>query len=529
MKRRLQRVLAYPFILLCALFLSACGGDSESTFPSPSSLSAEQQAMQALDDLDHYLNLAGINEHGDFLTNQMQQLNWLYNSEQAREDTQGMLMVILETVLTTMIVSAASNELVAVLKSEMTQEEYDSLLEANNDCLPLSFLPFPFFEIALYCPEKDQVHMLGFDHWQQSVDILIDITDIRDGLEADPAELSYTLQPSSISNATAEGELEGELVITVHSDAAPLIDILDTILAVIGGGSPDVDLLALLEELSDLHVRASVIGEGALAKAGEPTYAFTGYLDAWGALNLGAIDFAALLAGEGDDIFNGNGTFLELAIIQGELVSPEGDTLYGPSPHRTNRDALYIAIDDNSELETSFSFEAFNMPEMHVEASGSLSGLGGLIGNLVGLVSQLFDDGSGMPELDMEDLLAGMAIGGTAQLDIPSDDVVYRFSLDNDQVVVADRSDNPILTLQVTGLDGGVILAGGEPLATFTFLLTEEVLGFRIDFVDTELDARIYSFGAIGDVIDQDLIMLISGLFGGLSMPTTSCDSLTEC
>ena len=429
----------------------AGGGGAESA-------AAVASARVLLDDLDYYLGLAGINEQGQFLATEMEQIRWLYNSASARKHTSEMVGLVLEGALMALFV--------------MYQGDAEAPLE---DCIDLGTMPV--FEgmnlapgYARYCGGDHTVRLDGV-RFGQTVDAVIALPALPlvTGSPLEMALSGHEADRASIRNGTADGELGGTLTVVVD-------------------GSPD-DLLSL-------NGVASVSGQARLTPAG----ADQGFVID---LTASAGFDAAALAGEG--------TLLALQIDDGALVSPNLDRLWAITDSPAfcqHRLPLRLVVAPQSSLQACFAFEAFSMPEMQMTAGGTLDGLYDVVGQLLA-GSDSGDLASLVSSLD----LSMLVLQGDARLKVLDPlrgQREFLFALDNARLDAERVETGDTLSFHVTGLEGGYITHAGLLVATVHSDWSR--LGATLRFVD-DTPARSYFLGQPADVVDDDLIRLIQDSF----------------
>ncbi|MCK5874273.1 MAG: hypothetical protein KAG82_06245 [Alcanivoracaceae bacterium] len=440
---------------------------------------AFDDAMVLLDDLDYYLHQAGIDESASFLATQMDQLNWLYNDDISRADTVGLVRVMTES-----IAFAVFGTLSEAMIAGLTPEEQAAL----GNCIDMSSLP-EMAALALpegyatYCRNEQILTVTGERHGQQ-VEVVMELPAL-----ALDAPMQFALRgleigsAASVSNATAVGELEGELTVSIT------------------GFSLDQPV-----SITDIAVTVQIQGSGSIfrvsSQEGHPVAAgdgFSGFLQAGGELNLGAV-------------VNG-GTLLSLSVQDGELTSPFGDALWAlDSAFCQGRPPLLVEIGELSSLSACFAFDAFGLPEMQVTAGGELSGLYELIEQLLSGA----EGGSG----DLASLIGGLdpsvlSLLGNATLKVLDDqrgERSYAFALNNNRVDASLVGTESGLSFYVTSLNGGYIISGSTLVATVN--AEWQSLGATLLLANGE--RRSYLLGPISDVADDDLMALLPGVLDAL-------------
>lgn len=435
--------------------------------------------MVLLEDLDYYLKQAGIDDSASFLATQMDQLNWLYNDEFSRTDTIGLVGVITESVA-----FAVFGTLSEAMIAGLTPEEQEAL----GNCIDMSSLPemagLALAEgYATYCRNEKTLTVIGNRHGQ-SVEVVMDLPALLldapmqfglRGLEAGTA--------ASVSNATASGELQGELVVSIS------------------GFSADQPV-----SVNDIAISVQLQGDGSIVRvsdqAGHPVAAgegFTGFIQAGGELNLGAV-------------VNG-GALLSLSVQDGELTSPFGDALWAlDSAFCQGRPPLLVEIGELSSVAACFAFDAFGLPEMQVTAGGELSGLYELIEQLLSGAQ----GGSG----DLASLIGGLdpsvvSLLGNATLKVLDEqrgERSYIFALDNNRIDASLVGSDGGLSFYVTSLNGGYIVSGSTLVATVN--AEWQSLGATLLLANGE--RRSYLLGPVSDVADDDLMALLPGVLQAL-------------
>lgn len=379
------------------------------------------RARTSLDQLDHYLRVAGIDESASFAETQLAQLDWMYN-----ESMLGLLQVMFESVVA--VVDAS------IQASAVTFQNPVPATVAIN--MPSTGLT------ATYTVATRELLITGETEYGQEVAITFAITPILSGLE--DGTLSYQVVSGSIINAEQTGAMNGTLLIEFFNDTAPLVD------ALMEGDSSQLQAF-----LAALHVKVGVVGSASLADSSDTSKALAGEIDAWAEVDVPAL--------QNED------TFIQLQITSGEGSTPNGDRLYsleGETP------ALHIGIDDNATLQTAFGFEAFGLPPMEVRANGGLDGLDAIVAELLG-------DLAGMETLDPTVIIQALLaldislldLHGTGTLDIddPAGHQAWQFVLDGNRLDASQpNSTENALSFYITSLEGGFIYSGGQPVAAVT-------------------------------------------------------------
>jgi hypothetical protein len=288
---------------------------------------------------------------------------------------------------------------------------------------------------------------------------------------------------ATVSNATASGELQGELVVSIS------------------GFSLDQPV-----SVNDIAISVQLQGSGSIVRvsdqAGHPVVAgdgFAGFIQAGGELNLGAV-------------VNG-GTLLSLSVQGGELTSPFGDALWAmDSAFCQGRPPLLVEVGEISSLSACFAFDAFGLPEMQVTAAGEMLGLYELIEQLLSGA----ESGSG----DLASLIDGLdpsvlSLLGDATLKVLDEqrgERSYAFALNNNRIDASLIGSDSDLTFYVTSLNGGYIVSGSTLVATVN--AEWQSLGATLLLANGE--RRSYLLGPISDVANDDLMALLPGVIQAL-------------
>lgn len=379
------------------------------------------RARTSLDQLDHYLRLAGIDESATFAQTQLAQFDWMYN-----ESMLGLLQVMFESV-------------VAVVDASIQA----SMLELEE--LPPESVPISMPSVGLtatYTVATRELVISGTTEYGQQVAITFAITPLLSGLQA--GTLSYEVVSGSIINAQQTGAMSGTMLIEFFNDTTPLVE------GMMNGTTEPMQAF-----LAAMHVKVGVVGTASLADSSDTSKALAGEIDAWAEVDVPAL--------QNED------TFIQLQITSGQGSTPNGDTLYsleGETP------ALHIGIDDNATLQTAFGFEAFGLPPMEVRANGGLDGLDAIVAELLG-------DLAGMETLDPTAIIQALLaldislldLHGTGTLDIddPAGHQAWQFVLDGNRLDASQpNSTENALSFYITSLEGGFIYSGGQPVAAVT-------------------------------------------------------------
>lgn len=412
------------------------------------------RARLSLDELDLYLNQAGIDENGNFLATQAAQFSWVNNSEML-----GLLQTMFESVAAVVAASLQASigdipgapPMPATIDIGLVSEGLTATLDTTTTPMQLT--------------------IAGESVLGQTVNIVVGITPIIGGI--DQGVLTYTLISGEIDNARQTGDMQGTFKVEFYNNTQGITDLLiDYAMDPASINDPMVqDTLAAF--LSVLHVRASIEGSMSLAATAAPDDALTGAIDAWAEIDVPA------LQNEND--------LLQIQLTSGYLESPNGDRLYsleGSEP------ALRITVDDNATLDAAFGFEAFTLPAMEVTASGALNGLDTLVASIItDLMSQEMLDLNTVISVLMDIDISLLDLAGTGTLDIFEDTGTkhWDFVLDGNRFDASQpNSTENALSFYLVSLEGGFILSGGEPVAAVT-----------IDWLD--LGAAIYSIDGAAD------------------------------
>ena len=445
-------------------------------------------AMVLLDDLDYYLNVAGIDESASFLSVQMDQFNWLYHDELSRADTVGLVRVITENIIFAVLGSLSEN-----IIGQMTAEEQPAL----GNCIDLSGvaqLEGLLLEqgYAIYCREEQVLTVSGSRHGQQ-VNVVIDVASL-----ALDVPMNYTLRgvepesPAQVSNATAAGELQGNLSI------------------VLSGIDPDQPI-----DIAAVSVAVELQGSGSIVRvseqAGHPVAVGDGFiasLQAGGSLNLGAIA--------------SGGAVLTVEVVDGVLQTPFGDQLFAlDSAFCQGRAALLVEVGELSSLETCFAFEAFGLPEMQLTAAGELAGLFDLIGQVLAGIETSPDDLAAVTD-GLDPSVLSLLGGATLNiLDAERGQRSYEFVLENNRLDAVRSGTDHSLSFYLTSLNGGYIVSGSTLVAT----VNSEWQSLGATLVLANGEQRSYLLGPVSDVADDSLVALLLQAFSGI-METLGAISL---
>jgi hypothetical protein len=419
------------------------------------------RALVALDDLDHYLNTAGIDDSGSFLATQAPQITWLYEPE-----TLGLVESVLRTGVT------------AVVASVMAGVYEDLGFPVPN--LPLSEIYGAGDAVsASYSSSTGQLVVSGTENGQ-TLSITIGI----DPITSSASSLDYSVD-GEISNAVATGQLDGTLNVNLHeTDLSGVLSALRNMF-MSGDGDPQQLLDALKTLLPQLHVTATVDGSGSLAKTDNAAYAFSGDLLAWGELDVPAIE--------------GGGDLVSLQITSGSFTGPEGDTLFS----YPGTPALAVQVGNDAHLQAYFGTEAFGLPEMTWQADGTLAGVGGLVSDIMNQLNT-----ADLSQLDLSQLLSVLSLADYSVLDIsgegaltiqdPAGSKHYEFVLDGTRLDASlPNSTEQALSFYLTALNGGYIYAGETLVATVT--IDWQKLGATLYLADGS--TREYFLGPITDIL----------------------------
>lgn len=412
------------------------------------------RARLSLDELDLYLNQAGIDESGDFLATQAAQFSWVNNSEML-----GLLQTMFESVQAVVAASLQAS-MGDIPGAPAMPDTIDIGLVSEGLTATLDTTTTPM-----------QLTIAGESVLGQTVNIVVGITPIIGGI--DQGVLTYTLITGEIDNARQTGDMQGSFQIEFYNSTQGITDLLiDYATDPSSLNDPLVqDTLAAF--LGSLHVRASIEGSMSLAATSAPDDALTGAIDAWAEVDVPA------LQNEND--------LLQIQLTSGYLESPNGDRIYSMEDAEP---ALRITVDDNATLDAAFGFEAFTLPPMEVTANGSLNGLDELVASIIADLStqETFDLNTILSVLlDIDISLLDLA--GTGTLDIFEDVGVkhWDFVLDGNRFDASQpNSTENSLSFYLVSLEGGFILSGGEPVAAVT-----------IDWMN--LGAAIYSIDGRAD------------------------------
>lgn len=442
------------------------------------------RAMVALDDLDHYLRMAGIDESGTFLATQAPQVNWLYTEE--------MLGLVQHTVQTG--VAAA---LVSVLAGTFNVPQIPGLPEQFID------LSDTFGDSQLeyrYYPLSRELVVSGTADGQ-TLEITIDITPIT----GNEQQLDYAVD-GRISNATAIGELDGTLIVDLNeTDLSGVTSALQAMILDPESADAQALLSALTNLLPALHVRGTVKGNGSLVSTEDPSYGFEGRIDAWGELDMPALE--------------DGGPLLALEITSGQLVSPNGDIIKGyrdpEDPLDQTPPALALQVGDSASMQAYFGTQAFGWPEMVFQADGSLDGIGDIASDIASGVEGLSGpDAEGIAGLLGSLDFSVLQLAGTGSITVlDTETLVYEFTLDGNRLDASlpNQSGNA-LSFYLAGLNGGYIYAGDTLVGTVTF--DWQGLGATLYLVNGE--TRSYRLGPLADIVDPAILQAFLGFFGQL-------------
>lgn len=423
------------------------------------------RARLSLDELDSYLDLAGINEDGDYLANQAAQFNYLNNQAML-----GLLQVTFESVVAvveaSLTASAASLPDAEPLPTEIP---INSVSDGFTASLKTDVTP-------MLLTISGESATLG-----QEADIIVEITPLLSGFES--GMLTFALQSGEITNDSQVGTMSGSLSVQFLEPARNQA-LYDALMADPEMMDPATEA-AIETFLANLRVRASIAGNMSLADATDPLHVLTGDIDAFAEIDIPAV------MGEGD--------LLQIEVTSGQLQSPNGDSLYsleGAGP------ALRITVDDSATLDAAFGFETAPLPAMEVTANGALNGIDALVGAILVELSTLesFDPASMLSVLTQIDISL-LDLVGTGTLDIPADGKAWQFGLHGNRFDVSQpNSTEDAFSFYLASLEGGFILSGGEPVAAVT-----------IDWMN--LGAAIYS---IDGEVDHYYTASLEGLLAGV-------------
>ncbi len=420
------------------------------------------QARQSLDVLDTYLNMAGIDESGSFITTQAPQVQWLLSQQ-----TVNMASLMVESVALVLQTAYVASSKAALPAS------YDLAVDGG--------MVVPTGLTAVYTKADDRLTISGTSDAGQTISVTFVITPLLQGLSA--KSLTYTAESgASIMNAELIGTLEGSIEILLYDT---------NVQSLITASTPEEQSAALDALLNSLNVRVTVSGNASLAKFDEPDYRFTGDIVAFAEVDVPALQNAD--------------PFVELNIASGSLTSPEGDSIYSLD----GVNALNIVIDADSSLDANFGFEAFGLPAMEVNAQGELLGLGELVLEFALALqsSSSLDLTAVLGIIEMLDFSV-LELSGSGGLSIPDDGLDFSFLLDGNRFDASVPNGGELgnggtlsLSYYLTSFNGGFIYAGDSLIGAVTY--DWQQLGATIQMIDgTE---RSYFLGELSGLAPASL------------------------
>ena len=418
-------------------------------------------AVAVLDELDHYLGLAGIDESGTFLATQSAQIDWVFN-----DDMFNFIKVAVVAAVPVLVATIRGDALAA------SDTDNDGVLDLSG-MLPGGPLVVTYY----YQTSPQTITVTGVSNGQL-IDMTVELEPIGSG-----QVLDYALD-ATLVNSTAAGTLNGTLGLNLYNtDLASLFE------------AETAEQIAAV--LATLRIRAEIAGSGSLVNVSDER-TISGDLHAWGEINVPA--FGA-----------GAGTFLEAELISGSLCSPNMDCIYTLD----GQSGVHVLMDTDAAAEFAFGFEAFGMPAMEMTGSGSLSGA-------AGLAQDVYDSLSGASALDTELVVAltgilAEAIGntqGNALLRVPADGKQWHFTLDGGRVDVSATNDTRVaLSVFLTSVAGGYLFSGDQLVGTFT--LDWDNLALTLYLADGS--RRTYALGPITDLVPQEVIDKLLAVLGSIA------------
>lgn len=439
------------------------------------------QALVLLDDLDLYLNTAGINENADFLATQIQQVNWLYKEAAARTDTAGLIQVAGEAAIFALIASLSDQFIAASvppgfpLPNSIDIGDFTGLAPAGY---------------AVYNRTTRELNLSGQRHGQ-AVAITLTAPPLLFG-----QRIEYAISSADVANGTASGALNGTLGINIAG--LTLNELLSGSLT--------------LESLADLNVTVDIDGSASLTR--ESAASMDELVQSGAAFDValtagGNLDIAAFLQG---------GPALTLQIEDGSLVSPLGDSLAAlhDDSFCAGRAPLMLSAGQDAAAQACFTFTAFGLPTIDMSLAGELTGLADLIGNIIGAFGDTSGGLPGVVEQIDPSLLSLLGDARLRVLDNQRGTRDFSFAVDNNRLDASLTSTGDALQFYLTSLNGGYVYAGDTLVATVTFNWRK--LGATAHLVNGE--QRSYFLGPITDAIEPELIDLLleslQGLLGSL-------------
>lgn len=465
----LQAVMGDDFLAIRdAYFENMLTAYAESTITTVNSLDSNVNeedlaaAKSVIDELDYYLSIAGIDEQGQFLATQRQQVEWLY-----RQETLTFAGMALQAAIPTVLVSINGDAFVSA------DDDQDGLVDLAL-VLP-GFLPEGASAIYNYQAEPRTLNMT-FDSLDHALALTAEVPMLTTGTQID-----YAVD-ASLSNLYMVGELAGTLKVNLN----------DTDLNGFANSQNLDDLLAALETVD---VFAEIQGDASLTNIenGKQLY---GAIHARGALDVAAFNDA-------------EGIFLSGEIISGEAISPNGDRIYTLA----DQSGFVGQFDEDASAVFAFGFEAFGMPAMEFAGSGSIENAGDTAQSVIDTISE-----AGQLDAELVTALFGYIpdiienLEGEARLTIPEDGKQWLYTLSENRVDVSLTNDSTVaVTVHLSSIAGGYLSRNGHMIGTFT--IDWQNLGVHLLLADGTRDS--YLLGPITDFLPEEIIQVIMSLFGG--------------
>jgi hypothetical protein len=434
------------------------------------------QALLTLDEIDHYLNEAGVNNAGDFLANNAQQVNWL-------DTAKGHLLI--NEAPKSMATLVFWTSFIAGHYEEIFNQEAPDQADLNPALKGLSTM-YDFTTQELSITGSKEGH---------TFDITVTLTPIT-GAET---LLDYDVQ-GHIENSDARLNLDGTLNLDFQD--TNIEDAITTMGHLLGGGpSTNEDFENDIKTLAEnLNLKATYAGSVSVENLNDPGKAFS--------LNQVSKTY------NWNTAYPDNGSMLTSTTVNtGTFTTPEGDMIGDNGS--TADPALDIQIGDSSQMNADFITEAFDLPRMEVALQGTL----GKTDSTIEVHSNKLQDylNSDIPYFAYNDIaeFAGLLPGidhgslnmtGSANITIEDMDrgqKTFAFTLDGSRIDASQpNSTDQSFSFHFNGSKGGYITAGDTVVATVT--IDSQNLGANLYLVDGT--KRGYHLGPLADLASQDVL-----------------------
>jgi hypothetical protein len=427
-------------------------------------------ALATLDDLDHYLNQAGIDSSGSFLADQSSQVSWL------------------ETESTIVLDEIQKNITVMTTWASIMAGTYEDAAEKPS---PIDFMAGQKNISAVYDFDTKELTWSGNANGH-TVNLTIDITPVVESTET--ASFSAT---GTVENDDSVVTLDE--IFSLDFRDTDISNVVSAFQQEIQSGAPRAENLAdeIKTMLPNLNFHRSTDSNSSIAQKGDSTHSFDlNDYSGWINRNLSAL--------------TESGALITKEISTGELVTPAGDRI--SDNEESAAPALSIKIGDQSHIEADFVTEAFGLPRMEVEMQGTIP-------NTASLTDQYKDKFDAFMEGEfslqaLTEILPEINYGAlnlSATGDIKIEDTergthTYGLNLSENSVSVSrPNSTENAFIFHKTEKHGGYITSGNTVIATVT--MNKEEQGAALYLVDgTE---RSYYLGPMTDFMEKKFLDLL--------------------